>query len=208
MHLSYTRQKILEYISMYTKERGYPPTIREIAAARDIKAISAVHYHLGVLEDMGLIKRDPRTPRALTVVDNELDEDKVLATYSVVPLLGSFGDYSLPDLSDISSVGKMLYPIYIKKDMLPDDRDCFAMTLSGKSDKLSPVVGSDDILICRKGVISNGKVGVWQGEYSEVIVGRLLEDEIFPIHPYCWRGGKISDKLFGVGEVLLVLRTI
>lgn len=62
------RQKqVLEYIDENLREKGYPPSVREIAAALGLTSPATVHNHLNTLEDKGYIKRDPTKPRAMEV---------------------------------------------------------------------------------------------------------------------------------------------
>lgn len=52
------RQRILDCIARSIEERGYPPSVREIADAVGLASTSAVHHHLVALERDGLIERD------------------------------------------------------------------------------------------------------------------------------------------------------
>jgi repressor LexA len=62
------RQKeVLEYIDQSLREKGYPPSVREIAGALGLTSPATVHNHLNTLEDKGYIKRDPTKPRAMEV---------------------------------------------------------------------------------------------------------------------------------------------
>ena len=49
------------------RERGYPPSVREIGEAVGLTSPSTVHSHLASLEKMGFLRRDPTKPRALEV---------------------------------------------------------------------------------------------------------------------------------------------
>jgi repressor LexA len=63
-----TRQKgILDMIETSMRERGYPPSVREIGEAVGLTSPSTVHSHLASLEKMGFLRRDPTKPRALEV---------------------------------------------------------------------------------------------------------------------------------------------
>jgi repressor LexA len=59
------RQKILECIARTVDERGYPPSVREIADAVGLASTSAVHHHLIALEREGLLERGTHSSRAL-----------------------------------------------------------------------------------------------------------------------------------------------
>jgi repressor LexA len=61
------RQQILEYIAQSLRERGYPPSVREIGEAVGLTSSSTVHAHLAVLQRQGYLRRDPTKPRAIEV---------------------------------------------------------------------------------------------------------------------------------------------
>ncbi len=65
--LSDKRQAILEFISERQRERGYPPSVREIGAAVGLTSSATVHTHLAVLQREGYLQRDPTKPRAIQV---------------------------------------------------------------------------------------------------------------------------------------------
>lgn len=74
--LSKRQRAIYDFICSYTDEHGYPPSVREIGAAVGLASPSTVHMHLKVLEEMGLINRDPKKPRTIEVVpDKQVSED-------------------------------------------------------------------------------------------------------------------------------------
>src|SRR5437773_8848818 len=76
------QQRILEFISQTVRERGYPPTVREIGEAVGLTSSSSVHAQLANLQRAGLLTKDPTKPRAMTLAS----EARVEAT--VVPLVG------------------------------------------------------------------------------------------------------------------------
>lgn len=58
---------ILDVIETSMRERGYPPSVREIGEAVGLNSPSTVHSHLASLEQMGFLRRDPTKPRAIEV---------------------------------------------------------------------------------------------------------------------------------------------
>jgi repressor LexA len=63
-----TRQReILEFIESQTRDRGYPPSVREIGEAVGLTSPSTVHSHLNTLTRLGYLRRDPTKPRAIEV---------------------------------------------------------------------------------------------------------------------------------------------
>lgn len=80
------QQEILEYIKEQILLRGYPPAVREICEAVNLKSTSSVHSHLETLEKNGYIRRDPTKPRAIEICD---DNFHMLRTEMVnIPIVG------------------------------------------------------------------------------------------------------------------------
>jgi repressor LexA len=62
------RQKqILQFIEAQTRQRGYPPSVREIGQSVGLTSPSTVHSHLNTLTRLGYLRRDPSKPRAIEV---------------------------------------------------------------------------------------------------------------------------------------------
>lgn len=78
--LSKRQVAIYDYICSYTKERGFPPSVREIGSAVGLASPSTVHMHLKVLQERGLIRRDSKKPRTIEVVSTDSDRSDGLAT--------------------------------------------------------------------------------------------------------------------------------
>ncbi len=64
-HDALRKQRIIDYIAATVRESGYPPSVREIAAAVGLASTSAVHHHLSALEREGKLQRDATQSRAL-----------------------------------------------------------------------------------------------------------------------------------------------
>ena len=58
---------MLEFIDAEVRQRGYPPSVREIGDAVGLSSPSTVHAHLAALQDKGYLRRDPSKPRAIEV---------------------------------------------------------------------------------------------------------------------------------------------
>lgn len=61
------QKKILDFILDTVEERGYPPSVREIADAVGLASPSTVHAHLEALQKKGYIKKDATKPRAIEI---------------------------------------------------------------------------------------------------------------------------------------------
>src|ERR1043165_4181590 len=65
--LTERQRQVLEFIDAEVRERGYPPSVREIGEAVGLSSPSTVHAHLAALQDKGYLRRDPTKPRAIEV---------------------------------------------------------------------------------------------------------------------------------------------
>lgn len=90
------QQQIYDFIRSYQTEKGYPPSVREMAAAVGLSSPSTVHAHLSALEAHGLIKRDKTKPRALEVFEQEGNPDNNLDISQESPVPEMRGVVSLP----------------------------------------------------------------------------------------------------------------
>lgn len=77
------QRRILDFITQTARERGYPPTVREIGEAVGLTSSSSVHSQLANLERRGLLRKDPTKPRAIVAEPDAPKPHGVL-----VPLLG------------------------------------------------------------------------------------------------------------------------
>jgi len=84
MGLTPRQAEILAYITEYSEEFGYAPTLQEIGARFDLSSVATVHKHVSHLVDKGYLRRERRNAsRDLEVV---ADEGGGLAR---IPLLGT-----------------------------------------------------------------------------------------------------------------------
>ena len=84
--ISKKQEEILEYIKSQILERGFPPAVREICEAVNLKSTSSVHSHLETLEKNGYIRRDPTKPRAIEILDDSFNLTR--REMVQVPILG------------------------------------------------------------------------------------------------------------------------
>jgi repressor LexA len=154
------QQEIYDYLSEYVRERGYPPTVREIGEAVGLASPSTVHAHLANLERAGLLKRDPTKPRALELVGRDrgrAQESKLL---------------SLPLVGEIAAGGPLL-----AEDDVEDYLEVPELLAAGGADFLLRVKGDSMI-----------QAGMLEGDYvvvrkqqdardGDIVVALAGEDE-------------------------------
>src|SRR5690625_598416 len=86
--LSKRQQMIIDYIKSEVNEKGYPPSVREIAKAVGLASSSTVHGHLLRLENKGYIRRDPTKPRAIEILDKSIDSNIPKDKARYAPVIG------------------------------------------------------------------------------------------------------------------------
>jgi repressor LexA len=128
------QQRILDFINETVRERGYPPTVREIGEAVGLTSSSSVHAQLANLERKGLLHRDPTKPRAIELTDR---------TEGVtVPLLGRIAA-GTPVLATEHIEEHVVVPMGFA-----GDADHFALRISGDS-MIGAGIFDGDIVIIR-----------------------------------------------------------
>jgi repressor LexA len=86
--LSQRQLAVLKVITTSVRERGYPPSIREIAQQVGLSSPSSVAHQLATLERKGVLRRDPNRPRAIDVVGHQNANPAQSRNSREIPLLG------------------------------------------------------------------------------------------------------------------------
>ena len=102
-HDAARKQKIIDFIAATLRERGYPPSVREIAAAVDLASTSAVHHHLQALEREGYLERGASHSRALRLTPTAALRAGLPdgGASNIIP----FGGRTLPVIGEIAAGG-------------------------------------------------------------------------------------------------------
>lgn len=140
-----TQQRILEYIEKYIDENGFPPSVREIGLAVDLKSTSTVHGHLNRLEKKGLLHREAMKPR--TIVKKEEKPAMVK-----VPLLGKVAA-GTPILAEENAEGFMTLP-----EEMAGSGDHFILEIRGDSMIMAGIMNGDYVVVKRQQTAQNGEI--------------------------------------------------
>ena len=173
--LSEKQTEILKYIKNHYLEKGYPPTVREICAAVQLKSTSSVHSHLATLEKFGHIRRDPTKPRAIEIVDDEFN----LARRELrnIPLLGHVAaGQPLFAEQNIENYFPML------SDDLPSG-DLFMLNVRGESMINVGIYDGDKIIVQQTETAKNGDIVVALIDDSATVKTYYKEDGRYRLQP-------------------------
>ena len=153
------QQQIYDFIRSYQLEKGYPPSVREMAAAVGLSSPSTVHAHLSALEARGLIKRDKTKPRALEV----FNEDGTSAKLAEVTETPSRGTISLPLVGRVAAGMPILAEQNVEDTFtLPTeivtDSSSFVLEVHGESMINAGIYNGDFIVVREQKSAMNGEI--------------------------------------------------
>ena len=145
--LTARQEQVLGFIREFTRANGYPPTVREIGSELELSSPSTVHVHLGNLERLGFIRRDPTKPRALELVD----EPRPLRP---LPLIGQVAA-GAPILAEQNIEDFIEVPALLRRS-----DDDFLLRVEGDSMIDAGIHNDDLIVIHRQATADNGEIVV------------------------------------------------
>lgn len=190
------QQQILDFIKEEILKKGYPPAVREICEAVNLKSTSSVHSHLETLEKNGYIRRDPTKPRAIEIVD---DGFQVIREMASIPIVGTVAA-GQPIFAQQNIEGYFPVPA----DMIPSG-DLFILRVKGESMINIGIFDGDQIFVQQCNTAKNGDIVVALVEDSATVKtfykenGHIrLQPENDTMEPIIVQECTILGKVFGV----------
>lgn len=153
--LSHKQISILNFIKDELQSKGYPPSVREICKAVDLKSTSTVHGHLSRLEKKGYLRRDATKPRAIEILENS-DNLSYFPRKEIVnvPIVGKV------------TAGQPILAVENIEDTFPlpldfvDNGSAFMLTVEGDSMIEGGIFSGDYVLVKQQNTAINGDVVV------------------------------------------------
>lgn len=173
--ISNKQREILEYIKQEILNKGYPPAVREICEAVDLKSTSSVHSHLETLEKNGYIRRDPTKPRAIEIIDDNFN----LTRREVVnvPIIGNVAaGQPLLAVENIENY----FPIPM--EFMPN-KETFMLNVKGESMINVGIYDGDRVLVERQSDARNGDIVVALVDDSATVKTFYKENGHFRLQP-------------------------
>lgn len=167
-------KNILSYVKEVIKNKGYPPTVREMCTSLGIKSTSTAHKDLENLEKKGYIRRDPSKPRAIEILD--LETNDLIHNYRTdvveIPLIGRIAAGS-PILAEENIEDSFPVPSrYISNG------NHFMLNVKGDSMINAGIFDGDFILVRQQNTAKNGDivVAMIDGFESEATVKTFFKE--------------------------------
>ena len=142
------QQQIYDYILTFADEHGYPPSVREIAEAVDLKSPSTVHFHLKGLRAAGLISQAEGKTRAITI-----NSGLVHGRKDQVPVVGNVAAGS-PILAE------ECIEDYLTFDTEGRTGEHFALKVRGESMRNAGILPGDLVVVHQQQSVRNGDIVV------------------------------------------------
>ena len=166
---------ILNFIEKQIKEKGYPPSVREIGKSVGLSSTATVHGYLTKLEEKGYIKKENQKGRTLRLLKGTKNESKYNNQIDIKE--NGKNLYTNKELVEVPVIGKITAgaPILAVENIsdtfpIPIDfvgnSESFMLTVSGESMIEAGILDGDYILVKKQNVARNGE-----------IVVALIEDE-------------------------------
>ena len=173
--ISKKQLEILEYIKSEILRIGYPPAVREICEAVNLRSTSSVHAHLESLEKNGYIRRDPTKPRAIEIIDDTFNLTR--REMVNVPMVGQVaaGEPILAE-QNISNY----FPIPM--EFMPNN-DTFMLTVRGESMVNVGIYDGDYVLVEKRQTASNGEIVVALVDDSATVKTFYKEEGYYRLQP-------------------------
>jgi repressor LexA len=170
--ISHRQQAILEFIKNEVKDKGYPPSVREIGEAVGLASSSTVHGHLERLEKKGMIRRDPTKPRAIEILGDDNNDSANFATsVARVPLIGKV------------TAGVPITATENIEDYFPlpahyvGDYNVFMLSVVGDSMIEAGILNGDYVIVRQQQTANNGEIVVAMTEDDEATVKRFYKEK-------------------------------
>lgn len=173
--ISKKQMEILEYIKSEILRIGYPPAVREICEAVNLRSTSSVHAHLESLEKNGYIRRDPTKPRAIEIIDDTFNLTR--REMVNVPMVGHVAAGE-PILAEQNITNYFPIPM----EFMPNN-DTFMLTVRGESMVNVGIYDGDYVLVEKRQTASNGEIVVALVDDSATVKTFYKEEGYYRLQP-------------------------
>jgi repressor LexA len=170
--LSPKQERIINFVTEFLSDKGYPPTIRDIAAGCGISSTSVVAYNLNKLEQAGYIRRHSDISRGIKFLTPQKKGGK-LVYIPIVGVIAAGEPIPVPDTGNIAPNEGL----EVSKELVRGKQDIYALRVKGDS-MLDALIGDGDIVLMDYvGSAENGDmVAVWLKEEQEVTLKRFFAE--------------------------------
>ena len=203
--ISKRQRDILDFIEQQMRDRGFPPSVREIGDAVGLTSPSTVHSHLNTLQRHGYLRRDPSKPRAIEVrYDSNSGAMMDKRPVRHVPLIGDVAAGT--DVLAAENVEELL-PVPVD---FAGEGELFMLRVRGESMVNSGILNGDYVVATQIDHPANGDIvvaGIPGGEATVKTYARSgNEVTLTPHNPTMEPMVFSADQVELYGKVVTVMR--
>lgn len=135
-------EKIVAFVQQFTRENGYPPSVREIGAAVGLSSTASVSYHLRQLQKKGLLQSPGEKGCKRTVISTQ--------KAGFIPVVG------------VVTAGIPILAVENQEGQMPWDGDpnCFALRVRGQSMIGAGILDGDRVVVRPQQTAEDGQIVV------------------------------------------------
>ncbi|MDF0532632.1 transcriptional repressor LexA [Tsukamurella sp. 8F] len=212
-HLTRRQKQVLTVIRKSVRERGYPPSIREIGDAVGLTSTSSVAHQLRTLERLGFLQRDPNRPRAVNVqgaeertakvIQHVMEDEERMPEPAFVPVLGRIAAGG-PILAE-----EAVEEIFPLPRELVGEGSLFLLKVVGESMTDAAICDGDWVVVRQQSVADNGDIvaAMLDGEATVKTFRRTGRDVWLMPHNPAFDPIHGNDAVI-LGKVVTVMRRI
>jgi repressor LexA len=171
--LSSKQEQIINFVTEFLRDKGYPPTIRDIAAGCGISSTSVVAYNLNKLEQAGYIRRHSDISRGI-----ELNRQKKGGKLVCIPIVGVIAAGE-PMPVPASDTGNIIPTegLEVSEELVRGKQDIYALRVKGDS-MLDALIGDGDIVLMDyvNSAENGDMVAVWLKAEQEVTLKKFFAE--------------------------------
>ncbi len=140
-------EKVLNFISEFTKKNSYPPSVREMCAGLGISSTATIVYHLKKLEEQGKLSREKSRNRAIEVSG--------VSMLSGIPVVGKVAA-GIP----ITATENVEDTLSFSQNLFGDQDELFILKVQGESMINAGIFNGDKIVVHKQENAENGEIVV------------------------------------------------
>jgi len=194
--LTEIQKKILEFLKDYTRNHGYPPTVREIGERFKI-FWPAARKHLQSLERKGFVRLNPSRSRGIEIVGFQFSGERS------IPVVGR-----IRAGEPTAAIEEIDFHIRIDSSLFPEE-DTFSLRVVGDSMRDAGILNGDFVIVKPQSTVGHGNIGVILIGDEATVKRVLFKDELVVLkpenkdmEPLIYR----SDEITIIGKVIGLLR--
>ncbi len=198
--LTERQRQVLRGIHQITREKGYPPTVREIGERLKLRSTCTVQRHLEALERKGYIKRERTKARSVEILQAE-DPTMVPVPMVPVPVVGTVAaGQPLLAAENIEEV----FPL--PRDVVKDEQ-CFMLRVKGDSMIEAGIFDGDYVVVRQQPYAEDGDIVVaLLGDEATVKYFRRRRNRVYLDPANARMQPIVADDVQVIGRVLMSIR--